>query len=510
MKSALNLRKFFVLIILTFLIMETKAQTNKDNPESGKIKVADTLSITKHSLKIGGKTLEYTATAGYLTLKSETGEAEAHFFYTAYTRDGVKDVATRPLTFSFNGGPGSSSVWLHLGVLGPRRILMTDEGESLPPPYQIVDNRYTWLEETDLVFIDPITTGFSRVAEEKEAKKYHGYSGDIKSIGHFIRRYTSDNMRWGSPKYLIGESYGTTRAAALSKHLIDQYGFYLNGVILVSSILDFQTASFQPHNDLPYILFLPTYAATAHYHKQLKAAEQARALPEFLKEVADFAGGEYTAALFKGSRLSDAEKAEIAKKLSRYTGLDEAYILRANLRLDIFRFTKELLRDEYKVVGRFDSRYTFVDVDGNSESGEFDPSYQPAILGTFGTAINDYLSRELDFKTDLTYNILTGRVYPWDYSPFTNRYVNTAESLRKAMVMNPHMKVWVANGYYDLATPYFATEYTMQHLDLPKDLEKNIQMTYYPAGHMMYLQKSSLEQMKREAVQFYDAKNRGK
>jgi carboxypeptidase C (cathepsin A) len=503
MKSALNLRKILVLLTLTLFIMETEAQSNK---ESCKIKVADTPSVSKHSLKIDGKTLNYTATAGHLTLKSEAGEAEAHIFYTAYTRDDVKDVATRPLTFSFNGGPGSSSVWLHIGILGPRRILMTDEGESLPPPYQIVDNPYTWLEETDLVFIDPVSTGFSRAADEKEAKKYHGYSGDIESVGHFIRRYTSDNARWGSPKYLIGESYGTTRAAALSQHLIDQYGYYLNGVILVSSILDFQTARFQPHNDLPYILFLPTYAATAHYHKQLNAAQQGRKLPEFLKEVADFASGEYTTALFKGSRLAEAEKANIAKKLSLYTGLDEAYILRANLRLDIFRFTKELLREDYKVVGRFDSRYTCVDTDGNGETGELDPSYQPVILGAFGNAINDYLSRELGFKSELTYNILTGRVYPWDYSAFTNRYVNTAENLRKAMVMNPHMKVWVANGYYDLATPYFATEYTMQHLDLPKELEKNIEMTYYPAGHMMYLQKASLQQMKGEARAFYGSK----
>lgn len=481
--------------------METDAQSSKDS--SLKITVPLDPSTTQHSLQINGKTLNYTATTGYLTIKSENGEPQAHVFYIAYTLNNQKDIARRPLTFSFNGGPGSSSVWLHMGILGPRRILMTDEGESLPPPYQIVDNEFSWLEETDLVFIDPITTGFSRAADEKEAKKYHGYSGDIESVGHFIRRYVSDNQRWASPKYIIGESYGTTRAAALSQHLIDNYGLYLNGVILVSSVLDFQTLHFQPHNDLPYLLFLPTYAATAHYHQRLQPADQKRPLAEFLKEVSDFTTNEYSIALFKGSRLTDAERQAIAQKLSRYTGLDAGYILRANLRIDIFRFAKELLRDKYEVVGRFDSRYKYVDTDGNGESGEFDPSYQSVILGSFGTAINDYLGRELQFKSELPYNILTGRVYPWDYSAFSGRFVNTAESLRKAMVMNPHMRIWVANGYFDLATPYFATEYTFEHLDIPAHLQKNIQMTYYPAGHMMYLQKSSLQQMKKEASSFY-------
>jgi carboxypeptidase C (cathepsin A) len=504
MKSLLFLPNLLLFFIFSLFVMEIDAQGGKD--AVCKIKVPDTLSVTQHSLKIGGKTLKYTATTGYLTLKSEAGEAEAHVFYIAYTLDDVKDKAKRPLTFSFNGGPGSSSVWLHLGILGPRRILMTDEGESLPPPYQIVDNEYTWLEETDLVFIDPVTTGYSRAADEKEAKKYHGYTGDIQSVGEFIRRYVSDEQRWASPKYLIGESYGTTRAAALSQQLIDAYGLYLNGVILVSSILDFQTARFEPHNDLPYLLFLPTYAATAHHHKKLNAQDGSRKLEDFLKEVAQFTTNEYAVALFKGNMLTETERENIAQKLSRYTGLDVEYIRRSNLRINIFRFTKELLRDKAEVVGRFDSRYKYVDVDVNGESGEFDPSYQPVILGSFGTAINDYLGRELNFKSELTYNILTGRVYPWDYSAFTNRYVNTAENLRKAMTMNPHMRLWVANGYYDLATPYFATEYTIQHLDLPKALEKNIKMTYYPAGHMMYLQKASLQQMKKEATDFYGSK----
>lgn len=484
------------------MVMETEAQ----KPQEAKMKVPEAPVVSQHSVKVGAKTLKYTATAGYLTLKSEAGDAEAHIFYVAYTLDGVKNAQERPLTFSFNGGPGSSSVWLHLGVLGPRRVLMSDEGESLAPPYELVDNEYTWLEETDLVFIDPVTTGYSRATDEKEAKKYHGYTGDVQSVGEFIRRYTAEQKRWGSPKYLIGESYGTTRAAALSQYLIDAYGYYLNGVILVSSILDFGTARFDAHNDLSYILFLPTYTATAYYHKQLSSGEQARKLEEVLDEAEAFAMGEYALALLRGDLLTEAEKQKVAEKVSKYTGLSVEYVLRSNLRVSIFRFTKELLREKYEVVGRFDSRYKNVDMNGAGETGEFDPSYQPVILGSFGTAINDYLGRELGFSSDLTYNILTGKVHPWDYSNFAGRSVNVAENLRKAMVMNPHMRVWVANGYYDLATPYFATEYTFNHFNLPAELRKNISMTYYPAGHMMYLQKSSLQQMKREATEFYGKK----
>ncbi len=490
-------------IFTTFYHMELEAQNKESAP---KLKVPDTPSIAKHSIKLNGKALNYTTQTGYLTLKTDAGEPEAHIFYTAYTLDDAKDAGKRPLTFAFNGGPGSSSVWLHLGILAPRRILMTDEGESLAPPYQLVDNEYTWLEETDLVFIDPVTTGFSRASDEKEAKKYHGYNGDIQSVGEFIRRYTTEQQRWASPKYLVGESYGTTRAAGLSQYLIDAYGMYLNGVILVSSILDFQTARFEAHNDLPYLLFLPTYAASAYYHKQLDKSYLDRKLDDFLNEVENFVYNEYAVALMKGDLLQTTERQRIIDKIAAYTGLDKTYIDRANLRLSIFRFTKELLREKYEVVGRFDSRYKYVDMNANAEAGELDPSYQPTILGGFGTLINDYLTRELKFESELTYNLLTGKVHPWDYSQFTNRYVNTAENLRKAMIMNPHMKVWVANGYYDLATPYAATEYTFNHLGIPAELKKNITMTYYPAGHMMYLQKSSLVQMKKEATQFYSNK----
>ena len=481
------------------------AQASGSNPkEEQRLKVDTSPVVQQKSLKLGQKNLAYTVKTGYLSLKSEQGKEEAHIFYVAYTLDQVKDKSKRPLTFSFNGGPGSSSVWLHLGVLGPRRVLMGEQGEPLPPPYRLVDNDYSWLDLTDMVFIDPVTTGYSRASEEKEAKKYHGFSGDIASVADFIRRYTAEEERWASPKYLIGESYGTTRASALSQHLIDQYGYYLNGLILVSTVMDFQTLSFGRGNDLPYVLFLPTYAATAHYHKRLQPAYQNQDLKSFLREVEAFALGDYQRALLLGQRIDAETYQAVLKRLSDYTGLTTTYLDRANLRPVIFAFTKELMRDSQKVVGRFDSRYQYEDTyNANAETGEFDPSYQPTILGCFGTLINDYLNRELGFKTHLPYQILTGKVQPWDYSPFQNRYVNTTESLRKAMVMNPHMKVWVANGYYDLATPYFATEHSVFHLFLPKDLQKNIEMTYYPAGHMMYLQKASLIQMRSEAEAFY-------
>jgi carboxypeptidase C (cathepsin A) len=500
---------FFIIFLFLLSMDDLLAQGPKKEENSTKIPIDTTPSVTQHKIKIGGKQLAYTVKTGYLTLKTETGQDDAHIFYIAYTKDDAGDPAQRPLTFSFNGGPGSSSVWLHLGVLGPKRVLMTEDGESLAPPYRLVENEYSWLDLTDMVFIDPVTTGFSRAADEKEARKFHGFSGDIQSVGEFIRRYTTDNRRWSSPKYLIGESYGTTRASALSQHLIDQYGYYLNGLILVSSIMDFQTARFERGNDLPYVVFLPTYAATAYYHKKLAPEYLKKTLPEFLKEVEKFAIEEYSVALLKGDLLQGKEREQVLKKLEAYTGLSQTYLERANLRPVIYAFCKELLRGEYQVVGRFDSRYKYVDKsNGNAESGEFDPSYQPTILGSFGTLINDYIGRDLNYKNILPYNILTGRVQPWDYSNFTNRYVNTAESLRRAMVMNPHMKVWIGNGYYDLATPYFATEHTVNHLALDKDLAKNIWMTYYPAGHMMYLQKKSLEQMRQEAVEFYTKRSK--
>lgn len=472
----------------------------------------DQIVESKHTLWLGDQALAYTVTTGTIILKeenekkgeqagvSEGEKPKASVFFVAYTRDDVPDKTRRPLTFSFNGGPGSSSVWLHLGVLGPRRVEMGDAGSLLPPPYRLVDNEHSLLETSDLVFIDPVSTGFSRPVVGEKAKEFHGFKKDIESVGDFIRLYTTRYQRWGSPKFLVGESYGTTRAAGLSGYLQDRHGLYLNGIMLISAILQFQTARFDPGNDLPYILFLPTYTATAWYHHKLEPDLQ-RDLHATLREVEAFALNEYTLALMKGAALPAAERAQIVARLARYTGLSPEYIERTDLRIEIFRFTKELLRASGQTVGRIDSRFKGVDRDAAGEAFEFDPS-MAAILGPYTATLNDYVRSELQFESDLPYEILNPRVWPWTYDDSENRYVNVAETLRKAITTNPFLKVFVANGCFDLATPYFATEYTLNHLGLPADLQKNLSSASYEAGHMMYVHMPSLAQLNRDLSGF--------
>jgi carboxypeptidase C (cathepsin A) len=476
-----------------------KADT--DDTQDARKELEERTSVTQHTVVIDGETITYTATAGTLILRDPDEKARAAIFYVAYTRKGVEDVATRPLTFSFNGGPGSSSVWLHLGVLGPRRVLMDDEGYPLPPPFRLAENEASLLDVTDLVFVDPVSTGYSRPAPGEEAKQFHGVEQDISSVGEFIRLYTARSQRWASPKFLIGESYGTTRAAGLAAHLHQELGMYVNGIMLVSSILNFQSARFDLGNDLPYILFLPTYAASAWFHQRLPEDLQELDLPEFLRQVEAFAAGDYTLALMKGSRLPEAEGALIVTQLARFTGLSERYIEQTNLRINIHRFVKELLRHERRTIGRFDSRFKGIDRDAAGEEHEYDPSYA-IIQGAYTAALNHYVRADLDFKTDLPYEILTGNVQPWDYSKYQNQYVNVSESLRQALTQNPYLRVFVANGYYDLATPYFATEYTFDHLDLDPGFRDHVSMAYYPAGHMMYLHRPSLLKLKADLSAF--------
>jgi len=481
-------------------------------------KYEDNLSITHHIVTIDGREIRYTATTGTMILKEEIDEPgegngqpeiekpKAAIFFTAYTLD--VDEATssaehrqaRPITFSFNGGPGSSSVWLHMGLLGPRRVKMSDEGEMLPPPFELVDNEFSLLDLTDLVFIDPVTTGYSRTIPGESPKQFHDFQKDIQSVGDFIRLYTSRYQRWVSPKFLIGESYGTTRAAGLAGYLQERHGMYLNGIMLISSILNFQTARFVPGNDLPAILFLPTYTATAWYHGKLDAELQ-KNLRDTLDEVEAFALGEYATALMKGDALPRGEKEMIVQKLARYTGLTPEYIEQTNLRLEIVRFTKELLREERRTTGRLDTRFKGIDRDAAGESWEFDSSLA-AITGPYTATLNDYLHSELEFKSDLPYEILTSRVQPWSYDQHQNQYVNVAETLRQAMSINRYLKVFVGNGYYDLATPYFATLYTFDHMELDDSLRDNISMGFYEAGHMMYIHMPSLEKLKGDFAQF--------
>lgn len=483
-------------------IRETKTDSVENKTEDSKRDLTEEIKKTRHQVIIHGEEITYTATTGTFLLKDALGkEPKATIFFIAYTRDDIEDVSQRPITFSFNGGPGSSSVWLHMGVLGPRRILMDDEGNPLPPPYKLVNNEYSMLDKTDLVFIDPVSTGYSRAATDEEAKEYHSVDTDIASVGEFIRLYTSRFKRWASPKFIVGESYGTTRAGGLSAHLQQNVGMYLNGIILISAILNFQSACFDLGNDLPYILFLPTYAAGAWYHKRISKDLLALKLEDFLSQVKQFAEGEYTLALMKGSRLTNSERAEIATQLARFTGLSDDYIERSNLRINIHRYVKELLRDERRTVGRFDLRFKGIDRDAAGEQHDYDPSYA-IIQGAYTAALNNYVRAELKYKSDLPYEILTGNVQPWDYSAYQNQYVNVAEPLRQAMTQNPYLKVFVANGYYDLATPFFATEYTFTHLGLDQTMQDHVSFGYYAAGHMMYLHKASLAQLKKDLAAF--------
>jgi carboxypeptidase C (cathepsin A) len=457
-------------------------------------------SKTRHSMQINGKTLAYTATAGTLVLQKDD-KPWASMFYIAYTRDDAPDAGKRPITFAFNGGPGSSSVWLHLGALGPKRVEMGPDGEQPKPPYRLVDNEDTPLEFTDLVFIDPVTTGFSRAAAGEKDTQFHSFDGDLDSVAEFVRLYLTRFERWGSPKFLAGESYGTTRAAALSERLLENDGIYLNGITLISTVLNFQTISFGRGNDLPYALFLPSYTAAAWYHKKLPKDLQAD-LEKALGESRRFAGNEYNAALMKGDKLTTAERTSVVHEMARLTGLSEHYVELSNLRVTEERFTKELLRDQQKTIGRYDSRLEGEDIDAAGEAPEYDPSYA-SVQGVYTAMFNEYVRTELKYDSDSPYQILTDKVRPWSYDRFQNRYVNVAEMLRQAMTQNPSLKVMIANGYYDLATPFFATEYTVNHIGLAPALTNHINLTYCDAGHMLYTKKSCLDSLHGAMTDFY-------
>ena len=449
--------------------------------------------ITTHH-QIGD--LKYSATVGMMPIKDEFGETEAGIFYTFYKKESEED---RPLMFTFNGGPGSASVWLHLGAVGPKRVKMQPDGDMPQPPFELVDNPETWLNHADLVFIDPVGTGFSRPAKEGGGDKFWSLQGDVESVGEFIRMILSRHNRWRSPLFLAGESYGTTRAAGLAGNLIGK-GIAFNGIILVSSILNFQTARFMKGNDLPYSLFLPTYAATAWYHRALSGR---RTLGSVLKEAEEFAGGEYVLALAKGDAMSATERKRIIKKLVRLTGLTEDYLENCNLRPQIHRFCKELLRNDKRTVGRLDSRFKGIDGLAVSENPEHDPS-SSAILPPYTAMINDYLRRELGWQTDLPYYVFNpGQLWSkWSYGDAGAGYPDTADSLRAAMAKNPFMKIFVASGYYDLATPYYATEYTLSHMGLEPRQRQNITTRYYEAGHMMYIDEQRLLELSRDIGEF--------
>ena len=449
-------------------------------------------SVTKHSMTIGGEVLDYTVTTGTMPLRDVKGEQDAYIFYIAYTKNGVKDKTKRPVMFSFNGGPGSSSVWMHMAFLGPRKVLYNTDGFQLQPPYDVVDNEHSILDVADLVFIDPVATGYSRMLPKKPLHKYHGVMEDIQSVAEFVRLYITRNDRWGSPKFIIGESYGTTRAAGLTGHLMSAHRIYTNGTILVSMT----ELGPEPAPDLSCMLIFPNFTATAWYHKALPADLQAKPLREVLDRAEAFATGEYALALNKGGWLSEAERDNIANKMARFSGLSAEFIKNCNLRVDRDRFWKELLRSRGLTVGRLDSRYTGTDRDSAGETPEFDP-VMANWNGPFTGAVNRYFKEELKISTDLSYNIF-GNVRPWK----GRDEVNTGELLRQAMTANPFLKVFILEGYYDAACDYFTAQYTMSHLDLTGKLKDRISFGFYESGHMMYIHLPSLIKAKQDLTNF--------
>ncbi|MGH9582551.1 MAG: S10 family peptidase, partial [Bryobacteraceae bacterium] len=460
-------------------------------------------SKTQHTVRVNGQELHYTAIAGTLLLRDEAEKPKASIFYVYYALDGTNP-AERPITFAFNGGPGSSSVWLHMGALGPRRVPLTPEGQPVPPPYHLVDNQDTALTFTDLVFIDPVTTGYSRSAPGVNPAQFHSLNGDIQEVGDFIRLFLTHYDRWGSPKFLAGESYGTTRASALSQYLLSDEGIYLNGITLISSVLNFQTISFRSGNDLPYILYLPTYTAAAWYHKKLTGDLQSGTVQHAVDQARRFAGTTYASALLRGDTLTAADRKQIVQDLARFTGLPQQFIEDANLRVNIFQFTKELLKSEHETIGRYDSRIAGPDENVLSENMNYDPSYA-SVHGAYTAAFNEYIRKDLNWKIDIPYEILTSKVQPWNYTPFTNRYVDVGPRLKEAMVKNQFMKVLQANGYFDLATPFYATEYTFDHLGLTPALRENVSMMYCGAGHMLYLKQSCLDSLHQHMAHMYQS-----
>lgn len=471
----------------------------------------DDLVSTPHTLTVAsGEQLRYTATAGRIVLREEVisdGSFEglrprAEIFVGSYTLDGA-DPSTRPVTFAFNGGPGSSSAWLRLGLLGPRRVLMGDAGAPVPPPWGLADNAESLLAHSDLVFIDPVSTGYSRAVKGGKPGDFHGYTKDLESVGELIRLWTSRNGRWLSPKFLAGESYGTLRAAALAAHLQQRHGLFLNGLMLISTVLDMGTIRFTEGNDLPYTLFLPTYAAIAHYHGR----HGRRPLRDVLDEAEEFAAGDYALALARGARMPDAQRAEVAQRVAALTGLSADYVSRVRLRPEHLRFFRELRRSEGLVVGRLDGRFTGWDADDGGEHPAADPAHV-AITGPYTAALNHHVRAELDYHSDLPYELLTDRVRPWSFADFEGRAVSVVGKLGEAMRHNPHLRVHVGAGYHDGATPYFAAEHVLAQLPIPDELRANIEVRYYEAGHMMYVHEPSRIQQSQDLAAFVTAAGR--
>jgi carboxypeptidase C (cathepsin A) len=511
----------FALLALALTSLPALAQEPTKDSKSADAKSADAKTpadadskeaawTSDHTTRIGGQPVSYKATASLTMLKDDKGEGTALIFSTAYTRTDLKDGSPRPIAFVYNGGPGSASIWLHMGAFGPRRVVNADAAATPLAPYKVEDNANSLLDKTDLVFIDPVGTGFSRAIGKSQNKDFWGVDQDVKMFAQFISIYVSRNNRWNSPKFLIGESYGTFRSAALGNYLQTHDGMYINGIVLISSVLNLGTISFNPGDDLPYALYLPSYAATAYYQKALK--DPPSDLAAFLVDARKFAATDYTAALMKGSNITPAEKSDMAAKLSHFTGLSEDYLMKADLRVNLAQFNVELARSRGLTTGRYDSRYTMPTYDLLTENAEEDPSFT-SVLGAFVAGFNSYEREELKVVQERPYEALSFEVGgSWDWKHrgpngggFFPGSANVEGDLIQALMRNPHLHVQVENGFFDMATPFFATEYTMDHLFLPAHLRDNIDLKYYNAGHMMYLHQEDLTKLKSNIAAFIDA-----
>jgi carboxypeptidase C (cathepsin A) len=456
------------------------------------------ISQTSHTMRLEGRDIKYTATAGTLPIRLDNGQVSARMFFAAYTKDG-EDVKTRPVSFLYNGGPGAATIWLHMGSFAPKHVRMADEGFQPAPPYTLVDNENTLLGATDLVFVDAVDTGFSRVVSGVNNQQFHGVRGDLRAFGEFINGYLKTYSRFPSPKYLIGESYGTIRSAGLAQELQNRHGIELNGIALVSSLLSYQTLSPSAQNDAAYASHLETYTATAWYHRKLPA-DLAGDLKKAVDESRVFAFGDYLTALARGNRATPAERRAVAQKLARLTGLSTDFIERANLRIDPGRFRKELLRDKRLVVGRLDSRFTAVERDAAGEDDEFDLS-NSALQGPYTAMFQDYVRNDLKWESDLHYPS-SGNVRPWNWDEFQNGYMDMTDPLRSAMSHNPFLKIFVAQGYYDMATVMGGMEYNFAHLGYDPTFTERVSFGYYEAGHMIYIRPSAHKALTNDIAKF--------
>jgi carboxypeptidase C (cathepsin A) len=469
------------------------------------------VSVTDHTIHIGNQDMPYKATASTTMLRNDAGEPTGLIYSVAYTRSDVKDLSTRPISFFYNGGPGSATLWLHMGAFGPRRVWTPDAQFTSPAPYKLVDNTETLLDKTDMVFIDAMGTGYSHAAGRGTERDFYGVDEDMAAFGQFINTYINRNNRWNSPKFLMGESYGTFRSAAVGNYLQQRYTMHLNGIVLISSVLDLSTITFAPDDDRPFIYYLPSYAAVAWYHKALK--NRPANLSAFIEEARLYAQGDYAAALFKGAKLTQGEREAVAKKLSYFTGLSEDYLVKAKLRVTLGMFSVELQRGKGLTSGRIDARFNGYTPDILAENAQGDPE-GPAVGGAFTAMLNQYTHEELKFGLDKTYNNTAQNAnggWVWTHGGRGGRggggfpsAPNVGPDLAAAMITNPKLLVEVENGYYDMATPFFESEFMALHLGLPAELQSHIWMKYYEAGHMMYLHDESRVQLHNNIAAFVD------